>query len=224
MIAPYGQPHPHRCTALHSRWLSVVVAAACLTALAGCNVLGAVAGRAPERPIRSPAIYDDLKGRSVAVIVAADPTLEARFGQALDQLMLRTSMEIKRNIPEITLIDPVAVQRLTRENPYWPVMAYSRLADMLDVDRIILVDLSSFELRNPHQQQHWLGQARALVGVIERENTAHRRLAVQAPVTATFPEGQRFGLTSGSEHEITDGLSRNLARRIGELFYTHTVN
>lgn len=216
-----------------SRWVdrigssTLVSCPACLMLLllalgtAGCNVLGAAAGASPARPVRVDPVYEGLSNQRVAVMVAADPSLEARQSEAIEQIVLLTSLEIQANVENVTIADPVRVRRFMQRNPNWSATSYQRIAQLLEVDRIVLIDITTFDFQDPRNRELWMGTARTHVGVIERENAGTRNLAIRVPVTATFPEGRGFGTVEGNQRDMAAGLARVLARDVARLFYAH---
>lgn len=189
-----------------------------MVVLAGC-------GGERTRLYRVEARYRGLESHRVAVLIAAPDAALARQPDLAGQLTTATAAAIARQLPANTVevVDPAVSIAYQQRHPFWslqpPTLAYQPLA----ADRLVIVDLSDYRLRDPDHNYLWLGTASAHVSVYESESRDPANPRFAAIVTAQYPEDTSIGLVQGQPQEITAGLNRILARNIARLFHDHEV-
>ncbi len=93
----------------------------------------------------------------------------------------------------------------------------------MDAQRLVIVDLTSFRLRDPENNYLWLGTATAQVSVYESDAADPANPRFAAVVSSRFPEDRAFGFTDAQPRDIALGLSRMLARDVARLFHDYEV-
>lgn len=160
-----------------------------LLMLGGCNVIGAVAGKAPKPDIL--AAYKGLAGKSVAIWVYVDPEVHMNY-PAL-QLDIANSVEsklkaaqkdddLKDLIGTTFPVQPRSVVRYQREHPGVEALPITDVAPKLGVDRLIYIQVNDFSTRAPGTVAMYLGTINVTLQVVEIEKeTGKSKVAFTEP-------------------------------------------
>jgi len=199
----------------------LIVLLLCLT---GCAIGGIVADAVVggEREVEVQADYRGLDNKTVAVLVAADPNQLGRQYFGADRaLQIDIGRKMKQSIPGIVLSDPNAVYEFQQNNPAWSVTPYDLLLKRLDVQRLVVVDIVHYRLREPGNSYTMQGLIEANVGVAEAER-ASSDLALSKRLTVEFPPDQMIEAPH-DEQTVRLGLHKSFADKVAGIFYDHTV-
>lgn len=204
-------------TAPRSRLL--ILLALLAGALTGCGLVQPTVQRYHAQ-------YRGLEGQRVAVLVTAPDDAVARQPDLAEELAALTATAIRQaDVVGETgeVVDPRTVTAYQQRHPFWPLQSPQQLYAPFDAGRLIMVDLTSFRLRDPDNNYLWLGTATAQVTVYEADarDPANPRFA--GVVASRFPEGRSFGLTTANPREMALALGRTLARDIARLFHDYEV-
>lgn len=195
-------------------------AAACLLALV-LGLTGCGLGQPKVRHFK--AQYLGLEGRRVAVLVAAPDDAVARQPDLAEQLAALIATTVRRGVAAADVTDPRVTTGLQQDNPFWSLQPPHTLYQTLDAQRLVIVDLTSFRLRDPENNYLWLGTATAQVSVYESDAADPANPRFAAVVSSRFPEDRAFGFTDAQPRDIALGLSRMLARDVARLFHDYEV-
>ena len=124
-------------------WLWLVLSALCLHG-GGC---GPMPGE--KKMIDVKAQYLGLADQRVAVLTSADPHLLHEYPKAPLVINKAITSRIAKNVPGVTTTIPEEIDAFQKQNPYWANMRYSELAEKLDVDRVVLIDLIEHQTHEP---------------------------------------------------------------------------
>ncbi|QKK08933.1 MAG: hypothetical protein HND58_12710 [Planctomycetota bacterium] len=100
----------------------------------------------------------------------------------------------------------------------WP---RSRLADELDVDRIVLVEINEFRTNEHGNEYLWDGLGWATVSVVERGSTGSDAEAFRKEIRVRFPDARGYGPSEISRDGVASTLLKRVIDRAAWLFYTH---
>lgn len=199
---------------------------------AGCALMGVVAiaakGIEESTPKHVYADYPGLQGKSFAVLVSADRALQAEYPQLV--------LEITRRVNEMLIGDaenPGAgatgyvptndVVIFTARNPGWPIRLREQLAkDLGSPDRLIIIEVTEFRLREPGNQYLWDGMAGATLSVVETDGPAPDEATYQRSVRVKFPDDSARGPGDMSGALVASALVQRLSNRIAWLMFDHT--
>ncbi|MGH7130362.1 MAG: hypothetical protein ACREJO_00235 [Phycisphaerales bacterium] len=206
--------------------LGVVLAvAACAIALGGCQIAeiaGAMlssAEREGNKEVKGQ--YGGLAGKSYAVIVAADRSIQADFPELIPRLSEQISMRLAGNVGASAFVPPAAVLEYQYSHPRWVTMTRGQLAEALGVERLVYVDMAAYRLNDPGNQYLWNGGAAGTVSVCEVESAFPDEPAFQSQVKVAFPDKKAMGPTDISRIAVHSELSKRFAERTAWLFYKH---
>jgi hypothetical protein len=186
-----------------------------------------VGGDMRETTYQVDAKYRTLPGHSVAVIIEADQYIYFQYPSGPSTLQRAVVAELSAKLNEKTttvrLTDPGQIEKFQKENPYWHTLPYGELLKRLNVQRVILIDLSEFSLHEPGNANVWKGVARGSVGVLEDNAANPTNFTFTESVNAVFPNDSEVGVLNSNDTEMRFGLSKVFAQQVVGLFYDHKM-
>ena len=194
-------------------------------ACAGCQVpalISAVGHNIErEKKIEVLARYAGLDNRSVAVLVKADMGTLYEHPTALPNIAVNLSQRLYENVPGIRVLDPRTVLNFQYQKPNWAAMPLGQIAEELDVDRVVVVDMYEYRLHPPGNRWMWEGVAAAHVGVAERDGIDPDEMVDQWNVAAKFPPQDAVAREQLNEMLVQNGLLSTFVRNAAWVFYDH---
>lgn len=207
------------------RALGASAAVAPLALLQGCwaplMVGGMIESYKENSTHEVPADYLGLQGKSFAVVVAADRSIQAQFPDIVPQLVARVSERLRAESGATGYVPPGLMLNYMNQKPRWVALTYSELAEDLGVDRLVFVDLTEFRLNEPGNQYVWEGVAAATVGVAEMDSFAPDEFGYRRELRVGFPDGKGFTTNDFGGEVVQARLLNRLTDRITWLFYNH---
>lgn len=193
--------------------------------MSGCWVAPAVGGMIESYKASStrsvPAEYTGLEGRTFAVVVAVDRSIQAQNPDLVPLLVTRLSERLRAESGASGYVPPGLLVTFMNQRPRWIAMTHSELAEELGVDRLIHVDLYEFRLNEPGNRYVWEGVAAASVGVAEMESFAPDEFSFRREIRVGFPDGKGFTSSDFGADVVKSRLINRITDRITWLFYTH---
>ena len=197
--------------------LGVVI---CLLTFASCNVAGwALQGLGDGPGQDQLASYEGLDGKEVAVIVSADEAILYAFPAATDRVAQALSRALAQTLPTVRVVHPRDVQRFQQAQPYWVTLSSVELAQRLNVQRIVHVEIMTYRTNEPGNSHVWQGTITSQVRVIEQENPATP--AFGQAVEARFPENTAIGMIDADQVTIEMGMLKTFTDKTVKLFKIH---
>ncbi|MFM9994401.1 MAG: hypothetical protein ACKVU4_01225 [Phycisphaerales bacterium] len=207
------------------RGATVVMLGTVFAGLGGCQIFGFFAAANAEyqktKPRDIDAVYDGLKGKTFAVVVAADRMVQASYPGVVEEITARVSERLAKNTDRSGWIPPEKLLAHLYSNPRWVAMPRGELARELGVDRLILIELTEFRLHEPGNQYTWDGAASGTVAVIEGESAMPDEFVFQRAVRVKYPDGTAFTPTDVAGSAVASVLVQRFTDRASWLFYTH---
>lgn len=208
--------------------VAALVALGCV--IPGCVAAALVGGMAESARRHGShtvyAEYEGLKGKTFAVVVAADRSIESQYPGLTAKLMDRINTMISNahaQMPDGATAGP-RVDRLLRvlyNRPEWPALPRKDVADMLGVERLIVVDLAAYRLHEPGNSHLWDGAAAGTVSVIEADSTVPDEPVYERTITVTFPDTTGVMVTDMARQVVHTELSNRFGNRVAWLFFDH---
>ncbi len=202
------------------------VTALCATLpLGGCILAGIAAAVGSNiekgKQIEVLAKYRGLENKSVAVLAHADMRTAYEFPTALPNIVGNVSDILQKNVPGVRLLDPRFSFSWMHQTPGWPTSPLADLANELDVDRVIVIDLFEYRLNPEGNSFLWDGVAGANVSVVERDGIDPDSYAEEFQVISKFPDMEGIGKSQAGPTQIEIGLQKTFVDEVGYLFYDH---
>ena len=167
--------------------------------------------------------YLGLNDQRVAVLVAADSHMLYQYPEASKLVCRAVTKRLAGHVPGITTTIPDAIDAFIKANPYWMNTRYGELAEQLDVDKIVLIDLIEYQTHEPGNAHIWQGLITGNVGVIDAHATDPDNLVFQNTVSARFPEETSIGVIDSDNETMQVGMVFLFARSSAGLFYDHQI-
>lgn len=208
--------------------ISVVSLLLFLGLLTGCNIV-AFAGLAAENYKRSSthaidAEYDEMRGKSFAVIVTGDRVLQGSNPTLYTRMCSRITERLVENraINGVTgFVPPLAIAEFQITHPNWVAWGYDRLAKELEVDRLIVVEMYEYRLTEMGNQYLWDAMAAGRVGVVEAEGYNPGEFVYRKDVQVHFPDKQGAGPDDLKMDQVQGNIDKRFVDRVSWLFYKH---
>lgn len=223
-VAPSRQP-----TRSISRRSIALVATALLgvwtLASVGCAAVGfaAIAAQSVKdsRPKQVEAEYTGLRGKSYAVVVTADRSIQAEFPSLVNEITARINDQLFQYAGASAFIPSQEILQYLYQNPSWKARPFGELAATLSVERLIIVDLNEFRLYDPGNQYLWDGMASGTVSVIEADSALPDEYVMQRAIRVRFPDEFGVGSDQFSRQAVGSVLLVRFVNRSAWLFYDH---
>ena len=191
----------------------------------GCAAVGvaAVAAKSIEesRPKQVLAEYEGLVGKSYAVVVAADRSINAQFPTLATELTLRINDRLWLNSGASAGVPTQDLMRYLYQHPEWTAQPYSDLAKTLSVERLVIVDLTEFRLNDPGNRYLWDGAAAGTVSVIEADSVVPDEFVYQKAVSIRFPDVTGVEQSQYSAQQVASVLIARFVNRVSWAFFDH---
>ena len=207
-------------------------AAAILTALAalgatagGCALfeLGAALAQSHEdqKLVEILPKYNDLNGRTVAVIVDAPLDVLYEHPTLVQTITGGVTLRIARDVENVRVVPPAQIVQWQWKNPDWASMPYGEIVDTIGVDRVIYVDIYEYRLNPPGNRWLWEGVCAATIGVIEKDSFDPDSFADTFDVSGAFPTVSGVDRSAATADQIQTGVLAEFIKRSAWLFHKH---
>lgn len=210
-----------------ARTIAALTLAACAAPMSGCQIIAFPFFIAKEIDRQGthiePAQYAGLQGKSVAVLVSADRSIQADFPGVVPELAVSIAERLREHVDISGYVPGRAMLTYQYENPSWSAKAYGELADDLGVERLVVVDLREFRVNDPGNRYLYDGVADATIGVIEADGPYPDDIAHELFVNVTFPDAGGFGPEDFSRQQVTSVLIQRFLDRTTWPFYDAEV-
>jgi hypothetical protein len=207
------------------RRLTIAMLIATAPALAGCEAALLVGGMMQnyeyQKLVQVLPQYSDLEDRSVAVIVDADLATLYEYPDLVATVADNVSGRIQNDVPGARVMHPRAVLAWQYSTPQWNAMPYGELAEKLDVDRVVVIDIFEYRLNPPGNRWEWEGICAASVGIIERDGFSPDSFAESFTVVGRYPSLRLLTRDEADQRTIERGLLAEFIKETAWLFHEH---
>lgn len=204
---------------------AVIAIAALGIAGAGCAAVGVAAlaakGIEESRPKQVKAEYTGLVGKSYAIVVSADRSIQVDYPNLVTELTARINDRLWENSGATAGVPSQDLLRYLYENPSWSARPYSELAKTLTVERLVIVDLNEFRLNDPGNRYLWEGVAAGTVSVIEADGSLADEFVFQRALRVAFPDITGVDQDKYTGQQVASVLISRFVSRAAWLFYDH---
>ncbi len=193
--------------------------------LVGCGLEGLVGGMAQNfeyaKKIEVHPEYTGLANESVAVIVQTDMATMYEYPN-VDLLMASgVAGRLQMHVEGVRVLDPRLVNSWQFRTPQWSALAFGEMAERLNVNRIVYIDVYEYRLNPPGNRYLWDGVCAANVSIIERDSYDPDMFVDTFNIVTAFPDMEGVGRESASAAQIQDGVLAKFIEHSAWLFYTH---
>jgi hypothetical protein len=193
--------------------LGLITAAAGMAAASGCNVLATAMYVIQGQ--NSPAEFDGLKGKRVAVVCRPVTSLHFRDSSVSRDLAKQVGLMLQKHVPKIKLVDQREVFEWADENNW---EEYVDIGKALDADVIVGLDLEEFSL----YQGQTLYQGKANLKLLVYEVSKGKEPVYEQNLPqAVYPPNGAIPAGEAPEAQFRRKFVDQLARQIAQYFYDH---
>jgi hypothetical protein len=200
----------------------LVVSAA---AFGGCQASQLIGGMAQtheyQKKVEVTPKYAGLENKTVAVLVDADLSTLYENPGVVANIAGGVSGRIQQHVPGVKVLSPNAIINWQYRTPQWNALPYGELAQQLNVDRVIHVDLLEYRLNPPGNRWLWEGVCLGRVSIIERDGLDPDTFSQTFDLNAKFPNISGVGRESANQAQIQTGLLAQFIEKTAWLFYQH---
>ena len=208
-----------------SRWALMGLIAFTGSWLGGCEAASLFGGMAQNfeysKQIEVLSKYDGLENQTVAVLVQCDMATMYEHPDLELMIAMGVAGRIQNQVPGVEVVDPRRVHTWKYRTPQWSSMSFGEMAERLDVDRLVHVDIYEYRLHPPGNRFLWDGVCAANVGIIERGGYDPDTFVDSFNVENRFPDLEGVGQDNASYDQIRTGLLGPFVQRTAWLFHTH---
>jgi len=193
--------------------------------VAGCaipQILSAVGHNIErEKEIEVLSKYTGLENATVAVLIHADHAMLYEYPLIKPQMTMNISVRLQQNVSGTRILLPQHVLAWEYQTPTWSSMPMGQVCDLLDVDRVVYVDVLEFRLNPPGNRFLWEGLVVANVSVFERHGIDPDAPIEEFSVTSRFPDVRTITREQMRQDEVEAGLVGRFCQKVAWLFYDH---
>lgn len=200
----------------------LLMAAILLSGCAAANLVGAM-GQAHEyqKLVDTPPKYDGLQNKTVAVLVQADMSTLYEHPDLTVKIAEGVSGRLQRDVPGAMVLNPKYVIDWQYRTPQWASLPVGEMAEQLNVDRIVHIELLEYRLNPPGNRWLWEGVCVGRVGVVERGGIDPDIFTETFDISAKFPTISGVGADTTPRANIEYGLLHAFIERTAWLFHQH---
>lgn len=208
-----------------SRTLALAGLFLALLSTGGCAVgaliggMAASAERSGSKTVKTK--YTGLMGKSFAVIVAADRSIQADHPEVVEVVTNEVTRRLVENSGATGVVPAPEVLRYQFQNPGWVARTPKELADEFGVQRLVFIDLQEYSLTDPGNAYVWAGVAGGLVQVLEADSPVATEFAYKEAIRVRYPDESGMTPSNVPGETVRLELTRRLVRRASWLFYEH---
>lgn len=188
---------------------------------AGCAMVGMMAASAERQGSTTfQPEYSGLEGRTYAVVAIAQRSVQSEFPALQPSLIQRIDARLAAESGASGHVPGDQVTGFLANNPQWVAWPRSRLADELEVDRLVFIEVNEFRTNEPGNEYLWDGLAWVSVSVIERGGNTDAE-AFRKEIRVKFPDQSGVGPDLIDKQGVASALLKRAVDRVCWLFYTH---
>ncbi|MFG0313229.1 MAG: hypothetical protein ACF8LL_03480, partial [Phycisphaerales bacterium] len=165
--------------------------------------------------------YEGIAGHSFTVVVSADRLIEGNNPGIAARITQRVNDRLIQNAMPSFAIPSADLLTVLYNTPQWPAMPRGEVADMLGVERLVVVELVEYRLHEPGNKYIWDGSASCVVSVFESDSPFPDDPVYEKAIRVSFPDISGLMRTEIPEAAVNTELANRLTNRIAWLFYTH---
>ena len=197
-------------------------------ALAGCNVLGALAYKMPQPEID--AAYKGLPNKSVGIMVWADksllldwPNMQLDVGNSvINKMLVAQKTDVKDLKGTKFPYPPASYIKYQKEHPETEIQPVTQFAGKLGVDRVIYLEVKDLSTRADGGAALFLGNITVSMKVIEIDSKGVSTVAYPETIKVQFPEkAPKEGILNAGDRQIYAGSVDRVTTEIVKRLIQH---
>jgi hypothetical protein len=158
----------------------------------------------------------------VAVLVDADLATQYQHPLLVEKITGGVSYRLQRDVPSVRMLPPNLCIQWQHGTAQWNAMPFGKVAELLQVDRIIYIEIFEFRLNPPGNAWLWEGVCVASIGIVERDGITPDSFIENMTVRAEFPTVSSVPRQSARGEQIELALLSEFIKKTSWLFHRHT--
>ena len=168
-----------------------------------------------------PAQYDGLVGKSFAVVTSSSRMTESEHPGLSARITQRVNDRLIQNANPGYAIPSRDLLMVLYNTPQWTAMTRADVANLLGVERLIVIEIIDYRLQEPGNEYTWDGAISGVVSVYESDSAIPDDPMFEKAIRITFPDSTGFTTADIPEAAVTTELSNRFVNRASWLFYEH---
>jgi len=208
--------------------LMLLTTGSALAVQAGCIVGAAIGGMAASYEATGSSLvfaeYQGLQDKTYAVIVTAPRSIQGEYPRLVSSLTNAISSRLAASNDMVLaegFVPGPRVLEFQYTTPQWTAWSHEELLEHFQVDRLIVVDLYEFRLREPGNRYVWNGMISSRIGVLEAESGAGNEFMFTRELRIRYPDDGGYTAADFTEAHIEASLKDRFANRAAWLFFDH---
>jgi hypothetical protein len=196
--------------------------------ITGCNHaaywLHAIAPPPPMKTVE--AECNQLPGKSVAIVIFADQSVQYEYPMAKVELSAALGEELKKHIDDVTVVNWRRVIKYQNSNPDWASTDKAKLGKPFNANFVLYISLVEFTLREPGSLNLCRGRITADVSLYQCSAEArHSCIWREDDIRVLYPEKGHSQLleTNRQIQELSYKTVMAFVTELGRKFYKHEV-
>lgn len=168
--------------------------------------------------------YQGLTDNTYAVIVTAPRSIQGEHPRLVSSLTNAIGARLASANEQVLakgFVPGPRVLEFQYTTPQWSAWSYEELLEHFGVDRLIVVDLYEFRLREPGNRYVWDGIISSRVGVVEAETGAPNEFMFTRELRIRYPDDGGFTAADFTQAHVEASLKDRFANRVSWLFFDH---
>ena len=165
--------------------------------------------------------YSGISEHSFTVVVSANRLIEGSNPGISARLTERINNRLIQNANPTYAIPSADLLTVLYNTPQWIAMPKGEVAEMLGVERLIVLEIIEYTLHEPGNQYIWDGSCSGMVSVYESDSGFPDDPVFEKAIRVQFPDSRGFMRADIPEAAVTTELSNRLVNRASWLFYLH---
>jgi hypothetical protein len=124
------------------------------------------------------------------------------------------------HVENVRVLDPRMVLAWQYNTPQWNGMPYGDIAEELNVDRVVYINIHEYRLHPPGNRWEWEGICAADVGSSSAAVSLRTPSPISSPLSA-LPTIKGVGRDAATAEQIEVGVLAEFIKRTAWLFYDH---
>lgn len=195
-------------------------AAALLSTLPGCQAAYFLTA-SETKEVK--AEYARIGSNTLAVLVWADRHTLDVDPKARHRVCEAVTYELKRNLPKADFVPARKVTELQDSGMDWQSMTNQQIAERLDCDLILRIDLLEYTTRAADTRELRKGRVEGSVNLYEAGEGARTDPIYSTDVTATYPPPGRHTVAELTDYDLLRASIEQFAQATAKKFYDHRV-
>lgn len=206
------------------KWTCLALLAS-LALLSGCNHLAFWGYLITPEPTETIAAqFDQLDGKTVAVIVYAGESIQYAHPTVSREVSAQVSAELHNQLPNVTTVDPLKIHKYQQQNIHWASLSKTELGRLFDADYVLFVTLLEFSTREQGSLHLFRGRLSAECAIYEVQQPEYAARGWETSgISVLYPTDGPIASLNNDDYRVRLETIGEFAWKLVRNFYEHEV-